>query len=228
MPMSHDDIQKLVLYFAISYAVISVSNTLWVERSRLNNVLHAYIAGWRDYLHALFIVFITINTLYLLWTITPDFLHFGWLSIALDSGGSMFSVTAATAQKQTGQQLWSAVGLTGFYILLLLALPMLAKREEKMFRAGRHSTPQVLYKSIQFGLAHLIVGIPVFAALGLIVTGLLFARVYLKSYRSLVGRYFESEAIAMSVERSAKIHTLYNFILVNVVFIPVIVVLFRG
>lgn len=223
--MTGADLQKLLLYFAISYAVLSACNLLWTRRRQLGDAMRIYRSGWRDYLHALVIIVITVHVVWLLWAITPDLLHYGWLSLLSDSGGSLFSAPVAAARDNDSHRVLNLIGLAGFYTMMVFAMPFLAREEEKIFRARQHTRRQILVKSTKFGLAHLIVGIPVFAALGLIVTGLLFASVYLKSYRKAREHLSVADAEELAVEQSSRIHALYNFILLNIISLPVMVML---
>lgn len=70
-------------------------------------------------------------------------------------------------------------------VALVCFVPLLALWEEETFRAGieDQSVTKRWSRATQFGLAHLIVGIPIAAALVLIISGLLLNRVYLHAYR---------------------------------------------
>lgn len=72
------------------------------------------------------------------------------------------------------------------YVLLLLAvLPTLALVEEYWFRRGTRGWADGLVRSVGFGLAHMIVGVPLGVALfGLSGVGLLFTGIYLRASRA--------------------------------------------
>ena len=72
-----------------------------------------------------------------------------------------------------------------FVTLLLPALPLLAEREEQVFRRGdEHRTVlQRAGRGVAFGLVHAIMGIPLGAALALSVGGWYFTWCYLRGYR---------------------------------------------
>lgn len=65
-----------------------------------------------------------------------------------------------------------------FFTLLLAALPLLARAEERAFRRGTRGRLDALRRSLVFGLAHCLVGVPVFVGLALSVGGLYFSRQY--------------------------------------------------
>lgn len=91
--------------------------------------------------------------------------------------------------------------------VLAFALPHLAQREEEDFRAGTRGWMHGIWRSIHFGLIHLIMLIPIGAAIALSIGGLWFTHQYFKG----------------GVERSTTYHAVYNTMLVTVAFISIIV-----
>lgn len=94
-----------------------------------------------------------------------------------------------------------------FLPLLLFALPSLARYEEEDFRDGTRDWAHGIRRSIKFGLVHLIMLIPLGAALALSIGGLWFTYQYFKG----------------GVERSTIYHSAYNSILVVILFVTVVV-----
>lgn len=90
-----------------------------------------------------------------------------------------------------------------FVILIAFNLPILAKFEEEMFRAGTITWLDVVWRSIIFGLAHGLVGVPFGACLGI----------------SLAGAGFSILYFLGGVPLSTAGHTTYNLILVAVLFL---------
>jgi hypothetical protein len=76
------------------------------------------------------------------------------------------------------------VGATGFLGGLALVLPWLAFVEEEVFRAGLEDAGpvRVVLASLVFGLVHLVMLVPVGAALAIGVAGLAYATVYRRAY----------------------------------------------
>jgi hypothetical protein len=77
------------------------------------------------------------------------------------------------------------LGVTAFLAALVALFPHLAHAEEQAFRAGWEDLPpyrQVL-SALRFGLAHLVMLIPLAAALAVAVAGFAYGRVYRRSYR---------------------------------------------
>jgi hypothetical protein len=71
-----------------------------------------------------------------------------------------------------------------FLVMLLPALPLFAEAEERVFRLGAEHRSRAgrVRRSVEFGLAHALIGIPVGAALGLSVGGLYFTWRYLHTF----------------------------------------------
>jgi hypothetical protein len=110
--------------------------------------------------------------------LTADLPLLSWSLLSLvgqEEGGNV-----AGAGLQVG--LWFALP----YIALLLAcLPSLALIEEYWFRRGTRGWRDGLWRSLLFGLAHMLVGVPLGVALfGLSAVGLLFTAIYLRAARA--------------------------------------------
>lgn len=70
-----------------------------------------------------------------------------------------------------------------FAALFIFCLPLLTRAEERVFRGGTRSMVHAVPRSIVFGLAHCIVGVPLAAGLVISVPGLWFSHLYLKAER---------------------------------------------
>lgn len=97
-------------------------------------------------------------------------LGWGWMSIFSRKGTAGNAATATVGAP-------GIVG-TGYSVLLLIVLPALAQWEEEIFRGGTSSIGDVVFRSILFGLAHALMGIPLGGAIALIVAGFYFAAWY--------------------------------------------------
>ena len=93
-----------------------------------------------------------------------------------------------------------------FVALLLPALPLLAEREEQVFRRGdeQRTLPQRAARGLTFGLVHAIMGIPLGAALALSIGGWYFSWCYLRGYRN--GNRSQLAALT----ESTRAHLAYN------------------
>jgi len=86
-----------------------------------------------------------------------------------------------------------------FLPLLIFALPTYAKSEEESYRAGTRNWGHGIIRSVRFGLAHLIMLIPLGMALALSIGGLWFTHHYFKG----------------GIERSTTYHAVYNSMLIG-------------
>lgn len=77
------------------------------------------------------------------------------------------------------------LGVTAFLAALVALFPHLASVEETVFRVGweRYSLPRQLLSALRFGLTHLIMLIPLAAALAVAVAGFVYGRIYRRAYR---------------------------------------------
>jgi hypothetical protein len=131
-------------------------------------------------------------------------LSWGWWAALGGDGNPVF----ASSDSTTGTVLEWLIPLT-FMALLFPALPLFAFAEERAFRAGAEhwSFGRRVFKTVQFGLVHALIGIPIGAALALSIGGAYFMWVYVRRFR-VAGK--ASEALI----ESATAHTAYNGLIV--------------
>ena len=159
----------------------------------------------RHLLPAPLVLAAVLATFGVLWLLPP--LRVGWWTLLGGEGNIVFGST-----EQTRGTAWEVLVPLVFVVLLLPALPLLVEAEERRFRLGAEtwSTGQRFLRGLQFGLLHLVVGIPVAAALALSVGGWWFTWVYLRAYRRTASR---AEAMA----ESTRAHLGYDLVVVALV-----------
>ena len=139
-------------------------------------------------------------------------LRSGWWEYLGGTGNVIFGA----ASNRSG---WiSRLVLPGLILIpLRLSLCRFALREERAFRRGdaTRGIGARLWRSLMFGLAHLVMGIPIGAALGRGVGGFGFSQVSLRRWR-------KSGSRLRSVLESARVHFAYNLILVSLVAVMLI------
>lgn len=133
------------------------------------------------------------------------FLRWGWWS-ALGGEGNVIFGQAKPAGQAVSDLILPLLILTP----LLLSLGRFALQEERIFRRGdeRRGIGERLLRSLVFGLAHLVMGIPIGAAIGLAVGGFGFSQVYLRRWRESRSRY-------RSVLDAARVHLAYNLLIIG-------------
>lgn len=86
------------------------------------------------------------------------------------------------------------------------AVPLLAFEEEEVFRQGPQnwSLKKRLKMQLTFGLVHLVMGIPIAAALSLAIPGWFFQREHLRHYN-------KTQCIDQSTFHAAAVHAVWNW-----------------
>ncbi len=136
-------------------------------------------------------------------------LDWGWWSAIGGEGNPVFGST-----DQTAGTIWEWIIPVAFMMMLLPALPLFANAEERIFRRGaQHWTAgRRAVKTVQFGMVHALIGIPIGAALALSIGGSYFLTVYLRSYRA-------SGSTSDATMESTTAHTVYNGVIIGVVLV---------
>jgi hypothetical protein len=157
---------------------------------------------WRHLWPVPFVLTAVIAAATLLVQIPP--LDFGWWTAL----GGLGNPVTGTTDQTAGTALEWIVPLA-FVVLLLPGLPLFAFREEELFRLGAEqwSARRRMFKAVQFGLVHALIGIPIGVALALSIGGGYFQHVYLRGYRKT------GDTVHATFE-SARAHTAYNAVIV--------------
>ena len=140
--------------------------------------------------------------------LTVPGLSWGWWSALGGDGNPVFASSESTLGT-----IWEWLIPLLFMALLFPALPLFAFAEERVFRAGAEqwTTPRRALKTLQFGLVHALIGIPIGAAIALSIGGGYFMWVYLRRFRAA------GSASAALIE-STTAHAVYNGLIVIMLF----------
>lgn len=132
-------------------------------------------------------------------------LDWGWWTAI---GGTGNVIVGGSTRSSLGPIEWIAPVV--FVSVLIPLLPLFAEREEHVFREGAEdwSTGRRVRRSVEFGLAHLIMGIPIGVALALSIGGGYFTWAYMRAFRQ-AGRQ-------AAVLESTRTHLGYNLTIVGV------------
>lgn len=142
-------------------------------------------------------------------------LDWGYIQAMTGQQGSVYNAPAPIKTQTIDRilPLWILVAL-------VLNMPAAVMAEEKLFRANvsRWRWPRLIAMQLLFGLMHMILGIPLYAALGLAVFGLLLSGRHLQ----LIARGQSPQAALMD---GASIHLSYNLMLALFLLIGALVIL---
>lgn len=155
-------------------------------------------------LPALFVVLVAVIAL-----VQIPGLSWGWWTAL----GGLGNPVTGTTDRTTGTAFEWIIPLV-FLVLLVPPLPLFAEAEERMFRLGAEKRTGWgrFRRSVEFGLAHAIIGIPIGAALGLSVGGMYFTHRYLRTFRRT------GDAGAAMAE-STRAHLGYNITVIGIVIV---------
>lgn len=210
-------------------------------------------SGVLAYVRALGILVATLSTYLLAESVAPPFLQWGWanlvfgqpgnilfqpfnllqmISPALHSGAiaplwatvlPLAIALNSVVQTEWAMLDWADLLILGFWLLLVLGIPFWARLEERIFRRGANTWRQIAVRSTQFGLAHLVAGIPILAGFVLIVPGFLFACRYKYVHDRHLRRndnFFQAQEAGVAA--STADHAIYNAILVTLLVVTVL------
>lgn len=172
---------------------------------------NAYVKNKIDYLWAFLLVMFVFVAIGVLASVgMPKFMTWSWISMLGDGGANAPSGNIMAAPFKSG----SVLVIAGFWFLLSLALPYLAKCEEEAFRSMVFGTKKRIITSIKFGLVHMIVGVPLFVALILAVVGYIFSIFYVKAFNK-AAKVDPNSADKVAVLASTSVHAKYNFLIIT-------------
>ena len=217
--------QGLSIIFSTAVFLL-IARELWTRRSKINFVYKIYFcSGILSYFRAFLIACITIFIGSIIYIYAPDFLKWGWGNLIFGNSANLALQPIDTAY-QASQKVNEIQGngfdygwlfLLPVWLLLILVLPFWAEVEEKMFRKGAHSWKKMAINSLNFGLIHLTMGIPICWALTLSIPGFLFACRYKYVYHRHLKKFDDDQkAQEAGVKASTADHAIYNAILITI------------
>jgi hypothetical protein len=172
----------------------------------------SYFTRPMDYLWSfLMVIGVVVSVITLASIGLPKFMTWSWISMLSGDGTDTQSGNIMAAPFRSG----SVLIIGGFWLLLSLALPYLAKGEEETFRSLVFGTKKRIITSIKFGLVHMIVGVPLFIALILAVVGYIFSIFYVKAfYKAAAVDPYSADKVAILA--STSVHAKYNFLIITI------------
>jgi hypothetical protein len=193
----------LAVSAAVGVRLLMIVRTMAKSPSRGRLQQHWKQLSWRHILPVPLVAAAVGGTAAALWVIPP--LRFGWWSLIGGEGSAVFGSSDTTSQSW-----WGRLIPLAFIVMIAFALPMLAESEERVFRLGAEqwSPARRVLRCLQFGLIHLVVGIPIAVALALSVGGAYFMWRYLDTWNHTFNR-------VSSLNESTRAHLGYNAVLIT-------------
>jgi ABC-type multidrug transport system permease subunit len=206
-------VSLLKILFAC-FVIYRVSTTLYAERKDFGFILRV----WQQFRLSMIVeipsMLIVLSIAILLLYQVP-LLQYGWMNLFYQDGGNIaFAPFQEGAQSDNGLIRAACIGLLA---LFFVAFPFFAKYEEEAFRRGHYQWKDIAVKSVQFGLMHLIVGIPIAVGIALIIPGLFYGykyrRIFYKEMVRTLGlgkvsfREMMAESKRVEIEERKKIAT---------------------
>jgi len=204
----------------ISYLLIAWSfYQAWKMFNREPELIQkVYFQDIKDWILAIILVISVFSVIILLTYIgIPEFLKFSWLTLI---GSKSTNLIVAPVGNQTTSVI-SIIATVVFYFCFVFFLPYLAKIEEIQFRDLVFGKKQRIISSLKFGFLHMIVGVPVFAAILLSFVGYIFSWKYISRFNKDYHKIGFSDACETALESSTSLHAKYNFILITFLFLVI-------
>jgi hypothetical protein len=210
---SFDTLSTVLSVAVLGFMAVRLVTGVRVARSRSGRRVVAAVRhrfGWRHVWPVPIVLTLVIVAASILMAVPG--LDWGWWSAIGGDGNPVFGSTESTSGTA-----WEWLIPLVFICLLIPALPLFAHAEERMFRAGAEewSPARRLLKTVQFGMVHALIGIPVGAALALSIGGAYFMRVYLRQY----ARTGSSNDATLE---STTAHATYNGVIIGIVLIAIV------
>jgi hypothetical protein len=205
----------------LTVAVLAVVGVRLFEAARTSVGAHRKTLGVvqglrvRHFVRAIPIVGVIVATAFVL--IQLPVLSWGWWTMIGGEGNPVVGVT----DRDFG--IASVVIPLLFIGLLIVGMPLLVAREEWVFRRGAEArgTATNIWRSLVFGLAHAVVGIPIGAALALSIGGLYLTRCYLDGWK-------ETRSQTGALLESTRAHLAYNLTIVTLVLVSLLALYVTG
>lgn len=177
-------------------------------RRRIHQIVRGI--GWRHLWPVPFVLSVVVLAASVLLAVPG--LSWGWWTAL----GGLGNPVTGTTEQTAGTVLEWLVPLV-FLVLFFPALPLFADAEERLFRRGAEgwSPARRVVRTLQFGLVHAVIGIPIGVALALSIGGAYFLWHYLRAWRRT------GSADAAQLE-STRAHTVYNAVILVLVLVAVV------
>lgn len=202
------DVLTLLVFTVIGVRLFEAARSSVERRGPMFEVLRGL--RWRHVIGAVPVLVLVIGTAAIL--IQLPYLSFGWWSALGGEGNPVFGTT----NRSFGPL--DVIIPIAFASLLIVGLPLLVSREEWVFRRGaeRRTLGDNLGRSLFFGTAHAVIGIPIGAAIALSIGGVYLTWCYMEGWK-------RTRTQAGALLESTRAHLAYNLLIVVLVALAVAV-----
>ena len=213
------------LFFILMFML---ADSVWHAQRKNKNHYHqllrdVYLGGVKRYAIAFFILVATIVTAIEVMDRAPDVLKLGWLNIVMDSAANPAVAPLHNAMSDHNTNGFTILLAVCFYLLFMLAVPLISQREERWFRKDHIHIGTIILMSFLFGFMHCLIGIPIILGAVLALPGFLFALCYRNTYiRVLETTQNPQQSVEEALRASTVIHSLYNGFAVTIIVFAVI------
>lgn len=171
--------------FLIIFTMANLAIPIYEERRNLGFIFSI----WKRFrfgmlLEVLLLIILAIASAYTL--VNIPFLKYGWFNLFFGDTGSLLGLPVT--EGMSSSNLLLRLVMFFYFLLFILAIPFLARIEENIFRRGCITFKEISWQSVKFGLMHLVLGIPLAAAIALIGVGFFYAYKYKKAFNQTLKR----------------------------------------
>lgn len=190
-----------ITYLAISGVRYVVRHHDWIEAYR-----HIQ---WRLYVAIIPLIALTAACALSLIALSPAIFGFSWISFVAHLLGRSANGTNINL---AGMSI-PFLGI-GLCLLFFTQLPYAAEIEERWFRRGTRNWVNGVWRSLLFGLVHMLVGVPFGVALALGLGGLYFTHLYFKGGTKLSSQgHFQYNLVPLTILLIVTIVTTVRFVM---------------
>ena len=216
------DIFVILKYLALAYAFYFLVRMIYDAFTDISFISFVWKRVRPKMVAEAFGVLILVASSFVLLSLLVPFMRLGWMNFFTAEGGNIILTPIADLTQTNHDFLrYAPVGLL---LVLLFIVPFFVKIEEEIFRYGHTTSGAVVWWSVIFGLAHLILGIPIAAGVSLIILGLFLGYKYRKAYLETIpfceGDLLPAHMRAIAV--SITYHAIFDSMLFVILLISVI------
>jgi hypothetical protein len=202
---------KDIIYYAIIGGLFLFNAIALFRQRKADNLAYkiVYFSRYKDWFLALLIIILVITLLVVVEPFVPKFLKWGLFSL-LGKDGTNANIEII----QQSSKVSSVLMIVVFSILILL-IPKASYWEEIRFRYNITEFKKSILSNIKFGMAHCLVGVPLWVGMVLILIGFIYTLKYIYEYK-------KTNDLDSALESSTSLHGKYNTILVGLLIIALL------